>query len=41
MNETQTPRREVVGNPDGTVTEYSDFEPTEAQMLSQDPSRPS
>ena len=32
MNETQTPRREVIDNPDGTVTEYSDFEPTEAAM---------
>ena len=32
MNETQTPRREIVDDPDGTVTEYSDFEPTEAQM---------
>jgi hypothetical protein len=32
MNETQTPRREVIDNPDGTVTEYLDFEPTEAAM---------
>jgi hypothetical protein len=32
MNETQTPGREVIDNPDGTVTEYSDFEPTEAEM---------
>jgi hypothetical protein len=32
MNETQTPRREVIDNPEGTVTEYSDFEPTEAEM---------
>lgn len=32
MNETQTPRREVIDNPEGTVTEYSDFKPTEAAM---------
>jgi len=32
MNETQTPRREVIDDPDGTVTQYSDFEPTEAAM---------
>ena len=32
MNETQTPRREVIDDPDGTLTEYSDFEPTEAAM---------
>jgi hypothetical protein len=30
MNETQIPRREIVDDPDGTVTEYSDFESTEA-----------
>jgi len=32
MNETQTPRRGVIDDPDGTVTQYSDFEPTEAAM---------
>lgn len=29
MNETQTPRREVIDNSDGTVTEYTDFDPAE------------
>ncbi len=32
MNETATPRREIIDNPDGTATEYSDFEPAEETL---------
>jgi hypothetical protein len=32
MNEMETPRREIIDNPDGTTTEYTYFEPTEEMM---------
>ncbi|MGH8534657.1 MAG: DUF7676 family protein [Gammaproteobacteria bacterium] len=32
MNEMNTPGREVIDSPDGTVTEYTDFDPAEPQM---------
>ncbi|MGQ0593441.1 MAG: DUF7676 family protein [Gammaproteobacteria bacterium] len=32
MNEMETPRREIIDNPDGTTTEYTYFEPTEESM---------
>ncbi len=32
MNETETPCREIIDNPDGTATEYTYFEPTQETM---------
>jgi hypothetical protein len=34
MNEMETPRREIIDNPDGTATEYTYFEPAEKTMAS-------